>query len=136
MNVSESEIQQILTENKKITVVGLSANKDKASNGVTSFMSAMGYDLVGVNPIEKKIDNFKVFTSLAQVPLDYRKFIDVFRKPEYVPQLVDEVIKLGGTKIIWLQLGISHDEAEKKAEAAGIKVISNRCLKIEYQKYF
>lgn len=136
MNVAPAEFQKIIEENKKITVLGLSPNKDKASYGVAAFMKAMGYDVVGVNPIEKQIEGFKVFNSLAQTPLDYRRFVNVFRKPEFIPLVVEEVIRVGGVKVLWLQLGISHPEAEKRAEEAGIKVISNHCLKIEYQNYF
>ena len=69
------------------------------------------------------------------MPASHRKFVDVFRRPEHIPDVVDEAIAVGGVEVLWLQLGISNPEAEAKAEAAGIKVISNRCLLIEYEKY-
>lgn len=65
-----------------------------------------------------------------------RRFVNVFRRSENIPEVVDEVLALGGTEVLWLQLGIAHPEAEKKAERAGLKVVSDRCLIIEHRKHF
>jgi predicted CoA-binding protein len=73
---------------------------------------------------------------LADVPADYRKFVDVFRASDRVPDVVDEALSVGGVEVLWLQLGISHPEAEKRSEQAGIRVVSNRCLIIEHKKWF
>lgn len=79
---------------------------------------------------------FKIYNTLETVPAEYRKFVDVFRSSERIPEVVDEVLKVGGVEVLWLQLGISNPEAEARAKEAGIKVISNRCLAIEHRKWF
>ncbi len=97
-------------------------------------MKNQGYDAVGIYPGESEIAGFKIYSSLSEVPIEYRKFVDVFRRPEHIPQIVDEIIQVGGVEVLWLQLGISHPQAEAKAEQAGIKVISDRCLHIEFER--
>lgn len=135
MNVKESEIKDILKQYKKFVVLGLSPDSSKPSQKVPLFMKSKGYEIAGVYPGEKNIAGFPIYASLKDVPLEYRKFVDVFRRPDHIPQVIDEIIQVGGVELIWLQLGISHPDAEKKAEAAGIKVISDKCLHIEYEKH-
>lgn len=135
MNVTDEEIKNILVQYKKILIYGLSPDASKPSQQIPLFMKNKKYDVVGLHPQEKNIAGISIYQSLQDVPQDYRKLIDVFRKPEAIPQIVDEILDLGGTEVLWLQLGITHPEAEKKAEAAGLKVVSNRCLKIEYNKW-
>lgn len=135
MNITDSEIKKILQDYKKITVIGLSPDGTKPSHSVPVFMRSHGYDLVGVYPKEKEINGFRIFQSLSEVPVEYRQFVNVFRASNKIPDVVDEVLKTGGVKVLWLQLGIQNTEAEKRAEAAGILVISDRCLKIEYRKW-
>jgi predicted CoA-binding protein len=96
----------------------------------------MGYDIVGTYPGKSEIAGFKIYPTLADVPLEYRKFVDVFRSSERVSEVIDEAISVGGVEVIWLQLGISNPEAESKAEKYGIHVVSDRCLHIEYNKNF
>lgn len=134
MNIPDSKIRDILGKNKKIAVYGLSPDPSKPSHDVPLFMRSKGYDIVGIYPKPHSVNGFKVYSQLADVPLEYRKFVNVFRASEKIPEVVDEILKIGGTEILWLQLGIAHPEAEKKAEAAGLTVISNRCLYIEYLK--
>lgn len=136
MNTSERDIKKILEDYKKITVLGLSPDFSKPSHRIPVFMRSKGYDIAGVYPNEKETDGFKIFQSLAQVPEEQRQFVNVFRGSEKIPMIVDEIIRLGGVKVLWLQLGIENAEAEKRAEQAGILVVSNRCLLIEYNKYF
>lgn len=135
MNVDDNGIKKILTENKNICVIGLSPDPSKPSHSVPMLMKSKGYNIVGVYPRGQDIGDVKVYAELKDVPEKDRYFIDVFRRSEAIPEVVDEILKLGGTKILWLQLGISHPEAEKKAEAAGLQVVSNRCLKIEYNRH-
>jgi predicted CoA-binding protein len=135
MNVDGPGIKKILTENKNICVIGLSPDASKPSHSVPMFMRSKGYNIVGVYPRGQDIDNVKIYSRLSEVPEKDRYFVNVFRRSEAIPEVVDEILKLGGTKILWLQLGISHPEAEKKAEAAGIQVVSDRCLLIEYRKW-
>jgi len=135
MNVQENEIKEILSQYKKFVVYGLSPDSTKPSQKVPLFMKSKGYDPVGIYPNESEINGIKIYPSLRDVPLEYRRFVDVFRRPEHIPQIVDEIIQVGGVEILWLQLGITNLEAEKKAADAGIKVISNKCLHIEFEKY-
>lgn len=136
MNIQDKDFKELLDSYPKFCVYGLSSNSAKPSHYVPVYMKENGWDIVGVYP--KKYDKkvFNIFHSLKDVPIEYRKFVNVFRSSEKIPELVDEILELGGVEVIWLQLGISHPEAEAKAEAAGIKVVSNRCLIIEHEKYY
>lgn len=136
MNTTDADIKRILADYKKITVLGLSPDSGKPSHRIPVFMRSQGYDVVGVYPNGKETDGFKIYQSLAEVPAEQRQFVNVFRGSEKISMIVDEILKLGGVKVLWLQLGIENAEAEKRAEQAGIMVVSNRCLLIEYNKYF
>lgn len=136
MNVKDEEIKELLKKYKKFSVYGLSPNMDKPSFYVPLYMKEQGWDIVGTYPKEHKQETFKIYSALSEVPAEYRKFLDVFRASDKIPEVVDEVIKVGGVEVLWLQLGISHPEAERRAEEAGIKVVSNKCLIIEHKKWF
>lgn len=136
MNALDADIRKILQDYKKITVLGLSPDVSKPSHTVPLFMRSKGYDIVGVYPKENEINGFKIYQNLAEVPLEHRQFVDVFRASDKILAVVDEVLKVGGVKVLWLQLGIKNTEAEQRAEEAGILVVSNRCLLVEYKKYF
>lgn len=134
MNVNQDDIQQILKDYKRITVLGLSPDPSKPSNEVPVYMKSKGYDIVGVYPKEKQIAGMTIYQQLKDVPPEYRKFVDVFRRSDRIPEVVDEVLAAGCVEVLWLQLGISNPEAEKRAEDAGLKVVSNRCLLIEHRR--
>ena len=136
MNVKDSEIKALLEKYKKFVVYGLSPDPMKASHGVPHYMREHGWDMVGTYPQVHHENGFQIYKSLNEVPAEYRKFVDVFRSSDRIPQVVDEVLAIGGVEVLWLQLGISHPEAERKAEAAGIQVVSDRCLIIEHRKWF
>jgi uncharacterized protein len=135
MNVKDLEFKALLEKYKKITVIGLSPDKGKPSHTVPLYMKNKGYDVVGIYPGESEIAGMKIYPSLRDVPAEYRKFVDVFRRSEKLPQVVDEVLEVGGVEVLWIQLGLAHPAAEKRAEDAGIKVVSDRCLYIERKKY-
>ena len=134
MNVKDSEIKSLLQKYKKFAVYGLSPDPQKASHYVPLYMRDHGWEMVGTYPNLHDANDFKIYESLKSVPAEYRKFVDVFRSSERIPQVVDEVLEVGGVEVLWLQLGISHPAAEARAEKAGLKVISNRCLIIEHQR--
>ncbi|MCW7463663.1 CoA-binding protein [Leptospira limi] len=136
MNVPDSEIKSLLQSYPTIAVYGLSQDPLKPSHYVPVFIRDKGWNVIGTYPKEHTIGGFQIYKSLQDIPNEKRKFIDVFRSSDSIPEVVDEILTLGGTEVLWLQLGISHPEAEKRAENAGIKVVSNRCLIIEYKKYF
>ena len=134
MNVTDKEVIDILMKNKKICVYGLGTDEDKPNVTVPVYIRSQGWDVVGVHPRAHNTAEFKTYKTLKEVPEEYRKFVNVFRASDKIPQVVDEVLAAGGTEVLWLQLGITNPEAEKKAENAGLKVISDRCLIIEHQK--
>lgn len=135
MNIADNEIKNLLTKYKKYSVYGLSPDEEKASHYVSVYMRNHGWDMVGTYPKNHNENGFKIYSQLKDVPLEYRKFVDVFRSSDRVPEVVDEVIATGGVEVLWFQLGIAHPEAELRAEKAGIKVISNRCLIIEHKRW-
>jgi uncharacterized protein len=134
MNVPDAEIPALLLKYKKLVIYGLSPDPDKPSHSVPLFVRDRGWDVVGTYPKIHTESGFKIYSKLADVPAEYRKFVDVFRSSERTPQVVDEVLEVGGVEVLFLQLGIAHPEAEARAEKAGIRVISNRCLAIEHQR--
>lgn len=136
MNVKDSEIKKLLSDYKKFSVYGLSPDVDKPSHYVPLYMKNHGWNIVGTYPKNHSGGDFEIYSKLRDIPAEYRKFLDVFRSSDKIPDVVDEVIATGGVEVLWLQLGISHPEAELKAEKAGIKVVSNRCLIIEHKKWF
>lgn len=136
MNVNDSEIKSLLQKYQKFTVYGLSSDPEKPSNYVPVYMQEQGWDVVGTYPKPHDVGGFKIYNKLSDVPSEYRKFVDVFRSSDRIPEVVDEVLALGGVEVLWLQLGISHPEAEARAEKAGIKVVSNRCLIPEHKRWF
>ncbi|MCT8335333.1 CoA-binding protein [Leptospira sp. 85282-16] len=136
MNVTDSEIKSLLENYQKIAVYGLSKDPSKPSHYVPVYIRDKGWKVVGTYPKEHNVGGFAIYKSLKEIPKEDRKFIDVFRSSDKIPEVIDEILDLGGTEVIWLQLGISHPEAEKKAEEAGLRVISNRCLIIEHKNYF
>lgn len=136
MNVQDSEFKALLEKYRKFSVYGLSPDATKPSHYVPVYMKDHGWDIVGTYPKTHNVGGFKIYSSLKEIPPEYRKFVDVFRSSDRIPDVVDEVLEVGGVEVLWLQLGISHPEAELRAEKAGIKVVSNRCLIIEHKKWF
>lgn len=136
MNVLDSEIKSLMSNYKKFVVYGLSPDPEKPSHYVPLYMKENGWDVVGVYPKSHSENGFKIFKNLAEVPKEYLHFVDVFRASDRIPEVVDEILGLGQTNVLWLQLGISHSEAEARAEQAGLKVVSNRCLIPEHRRWF
>jgi Predicted CoA-binding protein len=136
MNVKDSEFKSLLEKYKKFSVYGLSPDETKPSHYVPVYMRNHGWQMVGTYPKLHSHSDFKIYKTLAEVPVEYRKFIDVFRSSERIDEVVDEAIAVGGVEVLWLQLGIANPAAEARAEAAGIKVVSNRCLIIEHKRWF
>ncbi|MBZ3695652.1 CoA-binding protein [Phyllobacterium calauticae] len=129
-------ISGILSSVKTIAMVGASANEVRPSFFVMKYLIDKGYRVIPVNPGQagKDILGQKVFARLADIP-EAIDMVDVFRASEAVPAIVDEVLTLTPLpKVIWTQLTVRHDEAARKAEAAGIQVVMNRCPKIEYAR--
>ena len=131
-----SYISGILQDTKSIAVVGASANEVRPSFFVMKYMLAKGYQVVPVNPGQagKMILGQMTYARLSDIP-DAIDMVDIFRASDAVPGIVDEVLALDPLpKVIWMQLTVRDDEAAARAEAAGIKVVMNRCPKIEYAR--
>ncbi|WP_434722524.1 CoA-binding protein [Mesorhizobium sp. RIZ17] len=131
-----SYIAGILNAVKTIAMVGASPNDVRPSYFVLKYLLAKGFSVVPINPghAGKQILGQTVYASLADLPLPV-DMVDIFRASSAVPGIVDQVLKLDPLpKVVWMQLGVRHDEAAARAEAAGIKVVMNRCPKIEYGK--
>ncbi|ESX47545.1 MULTISPECIES: CoA-binding protein [unclassified Mesorhizobium] len=126
----------ILNSVKTIAMVGASANDVRPSFFVLKYLLAKGFSVFPINPGQagKEILGRMTYASLADLP-EPVDMVDIFRASASVPGIVDEVLKLDPLpKVIWMQLGVRDDEAAARAEAAGIKVVMNRCPKIEYGK--
>ena len=119
---------------KRIAVVGLSSNTWRASYGVSRFMQTVGYDITPVNPNETEVLGRKAYASLDDVPGPI-EIVNIFRRTEYVPEIVDSAIRRGA-KVIWMQEGVIHEESAQKARNAGIEVVMDRCILKEQMKTF
>jgi len=128
----DAYIRQILSNVKRIAIVGASANEVRPSFFVTRYLIAKSYEVFPVNPgiAGKEIAGRMTYATLADVPPPV-DMVDVFRASENAPQIVADAIRIGA-KVVWMQLGVRNDEAAAAAEAAGLKVVMNRCPKIEY----
>jgi len=131
---SDAYIREILDDTKTVAMVGASSNNVRPSYFVLKYMLSKDYDVWPINPGQagKEILGQTVYASLADLP-ETPDMIDIFRNSEAAGQMVDDVLASGKLpKIIWMQLTVRHDEAAKRAEEAGIKVVMDRCPKIEY----
>lgn len=137
---SDAFLAEILTSTKVIAVVGVSPNTIRPSYYVARYLSLRGYRVIPVNPghAGKEILGQTVYADLASIPKDTRvDMVDIFRRSDAVPAIVDEALAhLPDLRTIWMQIGVSHAEAAKKAQSHGLRVVQNRCPKIEYQRLF
>ena len=128
------EIGKIVREARNIAVVGLSDKPERPSYDVAGYLLDRGYRIIPVNPMIKEWKGLRAYGSLSEIPPDVKiDIVDIFRKSEDVPPVVDEAIKIGA-KTIWMQLGIVNEEAAEKARGAGLNVVMDRCLKIEHAR--
>jgi len=123
----------LLRNSKSIAIVGVSDKPDRASNQVAQYLvDHSKYTLYFVNPAIKELFGQPVFASLTDIP-DRVDIVDVFRKVEDMPQILDEAISIGA-KAFWMQLGLRDDALAKAGEEAGLTVVQDKCIKIEHQK--
>lgn len=124
-------IADILRSYKKIAVVGISSNPVRPSHYVSQFMKDKGFQIFPVNPGLDEVLGEKCYPSLSEIPDDI-EVVDIFRRAEYVDEIIDEAIK-AGAKVIWMQEGIINEQAAQKAIEAGLQVVMDRCIKTEYR---
>ena len=127
-------LRRVLQDNQVIAVVGLSPNWNRPSFFAAKYMLDHGYTVVPVNPGATEILGRKCYPDLASIPQRV-DLVDVFRKPADVMPIAEEAIRIGA-RCLWLQLGVINREAADKASGAGLDVVMNRCVKIEYARLF
>ena len=137
-SVSDNFLRDIFNTTQSIAMVGLSMNETRPSYFVGRYLRKLGYKIIPVNAghAGKYFFGQLVMSSIDEIrePVD---MVDIFRKPEAVPQIVeDSLAKLKGLKTIWMQIGIKHESAAQKARDFGLKVVEDRCPKIEHQRLF
>jgi hypothetical protein len=124
-------IEQLLKESKVVAVVGLSPNPARDSNRIARYLKAQGYRVIPVNPNAEEVLGERCYPSLAAVP-EKIDLVDIFRRSEDVPPIVDDAIA-AGAKVVWMQLGIVHQEAAQKAADAGLDVVMDKCTMVEHR---
>ena len=124
---------RIIREAESVALVGVSGNVLRASNFVAAYITRTHLRVYPVNPMYDEILGLKCYPTLADLP-EVPDIVDIFRKPEALPGVVDEAIAIGA-KVVWFQLGLRHDEAARTAIDAGLEVVQDRCLKIEHARF-
>ncbi|EAP84809.1 CoA-binding protein [Sulfitobacter sp. EE-36] len=138
MTYTDTQLKNILTQTKRIAVVGASLKPVRPSYYVARYLKTKGYVIVPVNPVHagKTLLGVTVVSQLSDIEGGV-DMVDIFRRSETVPEIVDEALEVfPDLATIWMQIGVQHPEAAAKAEAKGVTVIQNRCPKIEYQRLF
>ncbi|HEN21319.1 MAG TPA: CoA-binding protein [Desulfobacteraceae bacterium] len=131
-NPSDNEIKDILEKNKVVAVVGLSDNPARDSYRVAEYLKNHGYKVIPVNPAEQEVLCEKSYPDLTSIPGQV-DIVDIFRQVSAIPGIVEEAIRIK-TKVVWMQLGLAHNDSANKAIDAGLKVVQSKCMKIEHAK--
>jgi predicted CoA-binding protein len=130
----QDAIQTILETCRTLAVVGLSSKHSRASFGVSSYMQAHGYRIIPVNPNEDSVLGEKSYPALDDVPESFDAVV-IFRRSEFVPDIVESAIRKGA-KVVWMQEGVQHELAARRAREAGLEVVQDRCILKEHAKHF
>lgn len=125
-------IPELLRSSRTIAVVGLSSNPVRASNGVAAYMQRAGYRIIPVNPHETEVLGEKSYARLEDIP-EKIDIVDIFRRPEHVPEIVAAAIRVGA-KAVWMQEGVIHDAAAERARQAGLEVVMDRCILKDHRR--
>ncbi len=129
---NDREMTEILLSAKTIASVGLSSNPQKESYGIALYLKEQGYRVIPVNPTTPEVFGEKSYPDLESVP-EKIDVVQVFRKPEDVPPVVDDAIKVGA-KVVWMQEGIVNEEAAQKAHDAGLQVVMDACMRATHRR--
>jgi predicted CoA-binding protein len=128
----DDAIKDLLERSRTIAVVGVSNKPERDSYRVAAYLQRAVYRMIPVNPVVEEVLGQRCYPDLASIPAEVEvDIVDVFRRSDFVPGIVEEAIERGAGAV-WLQLGISHPDAERRASEAGLEVVSNRCIKIEH----
>ena len=126
------KVSELLRSSHTIAVVGLSSKRYRPSYGVAEYMQNAGYRIIPVNPFETEVLGETAYATLGDVP-EHIDIVDIFRKSEFVPDLVETAIRVGA-RAIWMQEGVVHEAAAAKARAAGLEVVMDRCILKEHRR--
>ena len=126
------QIAEILRVGRTIAVVGLSAKRYRPSYGVAEYMQRAGYRIIPVNPHETEVLGEKCYPDVESVP-EPIDIVDIFRRSEYVPEIVEAAIRKGA-KVVWMQEGVIHEEAARRAQEAGLEVVMDRCILKDHRR--
>ena len=127
-------LRHILHDYRTVAVVGLSANWHRPSNFAAKYLKEHGYRVIPVNPTYAEVLGERCYPDLKSIP-DQVDVVDIFRRPDDVPPVVDEAVTIGA-KVVWMQLGVINQEAAETARRAGLEVVMDRCMKIEHARIF
>ena len=128
------EIDRILKESVTVAVVGMSPRPDRPSHYVAKYLLDNGYDVIPVNPLVDEVSGLRSYPELRSIP-KHVDLVDIFRRSNQVPPIVDEAIEIG-SQFIWMQDGVVHEEAAAKARAAGVAVVMDNCTLREHSRRF
>ena len=128
----DDDFVRILREAKVVAVVGLSNDRFRPSFGVARYLQQEGYRIIPVNPHEAEVLGEKAYPDLLHVP-DHIDVVDVFRRPQFVPEIVGQAAKIGA-ETVWLQLGVGSPTTARLAQSLGLKVVLNRCMAVEARR--
>jgi uncharacterized protein len=128
----EETIREVVSSAQTIAVVGLSPRESRDSHMVARYLREQGYRVIPVNPNTDEVLGEKSYPSLTDVP-DTIDLVNVFRRPEFVPDIAREAVEVGA-KVIWMQIGVVNDEAARIAAVGGLKVVMDRCLMVEHRR--
>jgi uncharacterized protein len=134
MVTDENELKNILLSAKVIACVGASTNDEKPSYWIFAYLKAKGYRMIPVNPNAAELQGEKVYPDLLSIP-EKVDVVQVFRRPEDVPPIAEQAVQIGA-KVLWLQEGIVSEEAARIAEAGGLKVVMDRCMRQTHERLF
>jgi predicted CoA-binding protein len=134
--MTPDQVKQIFLDTKTIAVVGMSTRPERPSHDVPKYLQAHGYKIIPINPKATEILGEKAYPSLVSIPADIHvDTVEIFLRPAEIPPVVEEAIKIGAD-VIWMQEGIRNDVAARRAEAAGLKVIQDRCMRSAHRFFF
>ena len=127
-------LHRILTDYKRVAVVGLSTDWSRPSNSAARYMLDHGFEVIPVNPKYDEILGQKCYPDLKSIP-GLVDIVDLFQRAERIPLFVDDIIDMGA-KVLWMQLGVVNEQVAKKTRDAGLEVVMDRCIKIEHARLF
>ncbi len=128
----DAELRNVLTSAHTVATVGVSSNPEKPSYGIFQYLAEAGYNMIPVNPTVPEVLGRKSYPDLKSIP-EKIDVVQVFRKPEDVPAVVEQAIQ-AGARVVWMQEGIVNQQAAERAEQAGLKVVMDRCMMKTHQR--